>query len=331
MKQLKALSAPGYAEKVPHKSGVKSGISDCCICLFSVTVHQSLFIAPCSHVFHYKCIRPMLNLHHPGFSCPLCRTFANLEEDVEVDFDDGDADADTDNAEASGSGEGPTRSGTTAPDGNRQRETMDVDMLNVSAVLNAANEVAAQLHSADSTSSNLHPSGSGPGAGVESDFMPERGRGENDYGAATLVRGGGLGRTPSTGRHGAFENVPESADEYALAETEAEYNFGEESEREGTAALPGSGQGAGRSLSPGAPMSLSNSPSSAVSPTQQQFVAQMPIGGAGPANGFLGAVVREVSGDKSDGATDPSEEEGDASGSSAEGVGMMNMNMRKKR
>ncbi|PWN30013.1 hypothetical protein BDZ90DRAFT_229051 [Jaminaea rosea] len=60
-------------------------VTDCCICLFSVTVCQALFIAPCSHVFHYKCIRPLLNLHHPGFSCPLCRTFADLEADVEQD------------------------------------------------------------------------------------------------------------------------------------------------------------------------------------------------------------------------------------------------------
>lgn len=22
--------------------------------------------------FHYKCIRPMLQMHHPGFACPLC-------------------------------------------------------------------------------------------------------------------------------------------------------------------------------------------------------------------------------------------------------------------
>ncbi|SPO26545.1 related to component of the spindle assembly checkpoint dma1 [Ustilago trichophora] len=60
-------------------------VTDCCICLFSVTVCQALFIAPCSHVFHYKCIRPLLNLHHPGFSCPLCRTFADLDADVEED------------------------------------------------------------------------------------------------------------------------------------------------------------------------------------------------------------------------------------------------------
>lgn len=53
--------------------------------LFSVTTRQALFIAPCSHAFHFKCIRPILETHHPAFSCPLCRTFANLEEDVEID------------------------------------------------------------------------------------------------------------------------------------------------------------------------------------------------------------------------------------------------------
>ncbi|GAC75066.1 FOG: FHA domain, partial [Moesziomyces antarcticus T-34] len=66
-----------------NRQGVS--VTDCCICLFSVTVCQALFIAPCSHVFHYKCIRPLLNLHHPGFSCPLCRTFADLDADVEED------------------------------------------------------------------------------------------------------------------------------------------------------------------------------------------------------------------------------------------------------
>lgn len=55
--------------------------------LFSVTIRQALFIAPCSHTFHYKCIRPLLESHHPAFSCPLCRTFANLEEDVEVEIE----------------------------------------------------------------------------------------------------------------------------------------------------------------------------------------------------------------------------------------------------
>ncbi|KAF9391975.1 hypothetical protein CPC16_003734 [Podila verticillata] len=59
--------------------------TDCCICLFRIASFQSLFVAPCSHVYHYKCIRPMLVANHPGFLCPLCRTFADLEDTVEID------------------------------------------------------------------------------------------------------------------------------------------------------------------------------------------------------------------------------------------------------
>ncbi|KAH9975431.1 hypothetical protein BGW80DRAFT_1457716 [Lactifluus volemus] len=96
LRQLRSLattSNPTASKSMNKKPVSKSGFSDCCICLFSVTIQQALFIAPCSHAFHYKCIRPLLEAHHPAFSCPLCRTFANLEEDVEVDaasidFDD---------------------------------------------------------------------------------------------------------------------------------------------------------------------------------------------------------------------------------------------------
>ncbi|KAG0339728.1 hypothetical protein BG000_001466 [Podila horticola] len=59
--------------------------TDCCICLFRIASFQSLFVAPCSHVYHYKCIRPLLIANHPGFLCPLCRTFADLEDSVEID------------------------------------------------------------------------------------------------------------------------------------------------------------------------------------------------------------------------------------------------------
>jgi len=88
----------------------KTNIPDCCICLFAVTIRQALFIAPCSHAFHYKCIRPLLDGHPSAFSCPLCRTFADLDEDVEVpsspedndcdecdDYQDDDDDDDDDN------------------------------------------------------------------------------------------------------------------------------------------------------------------------------------------------------------------------------------------
>lgn len=95
LRQLRALqgspmSSPSAQQDAPAAASLPTNrqtmnVTDCCICLFSVTVCQALFIAPCSHVFHYKCIRPMLNMHHPGFSCPLCRTFADLEADVEQD------------------------------------------------------------------------------------------------------------------------------------------------------------------------------------------------------------------------------------------------------
>lgn len=101
-KDKNAQAAESVAAAKPAAQA--SGVTDCCICktrlsrcnsnlltlqthagLFSVTVYQALFIAPCSHIFHFKCIRPLLVQHHPGFSCPLCRTFADLEADVEQD------------------------------------------------------------------------------------------------------------------------------------------------------------------------------------------------------------------------------------------------------
>ena len=63
-----------------------STITECCICLVNISVSHAIFSAPCSHMFHYKCIRPLLSLHYPGFQCPLCRTFADLEADFEEDL-----------------------------------------------------------------------------------------------------------------------------------------------------------------------------------------------------------------------------------------------------
>jgi hypothetical protein len=67
-------------------------VTECCICLLKIRVGQPLFVTPCSHFFHYKCIQPLIQLHYPGFSCPLCRTFADLEADPEDDTDE-EADA----------------------------------------------------------------------------------------------------------------------------------------------------------------------------------------------------------------------------------------------
>ena len=70
--------------------------------LFGVTIRQALFIAPCSHAFHYKCIRPLLEAHSLAFSCPLCRTFADLDEDVEVENEAEDDDEELEAALAIG-------------------------------------------------------------------------------------------------------------------------------------------------------------------------------------------------------------------------------------
>lgn len=73
--QLKALNTQINVEAV----------DECCICLYSIAPRQALFIAPCSHHFHYKCIRPLL-ASHPAFQCPLCRSYADLDASVEVDL-----------------------------------------------------------------------------------------------------------------------------------------------------------------------------------------------------------------------------------------------------
>lgn len=89
MKNLKSIASAGN----------KTGLPDCCICLYAVRVHQALFIAPCSHTFHYKCIRPLVENHHPAFSCPLCRSFADLNDDVEIDVEESEAGAEDDASE----------------------------------------------------------------------------------------------------------------------------------------------------------------------------------------------------------------------------------------
>ena len=79
----------GSSESTSPQSCTEKGkLSECCICLLKIRVSQALFISPCSHMFHFKCIRPMIQLHHPGFSCPLCRSFFDLEQDAQDDTDE---------------------------------------------------------------------------------------------------------------------------------------------------------------------------------------------------------------------------------------------------
>ncbi|KAJ5152180.1 Zinc finger RING-type [Penicillium capsulatum] len=62
-----------------------SGCRECSICLGSVLrPYQCLFMAACAHVWHYKCISPLLNSpDFPMFQCPNCRAFTDLSAEVD--------------------------------------------------------------------------------------------------------------------------------------------------------------------------------------------------------------------------------------------------------
>jgi hypothetical protein len=64
-------------------------------------------VAPCSHVWHYKCIRPILNgPTYPNFLCPNCRAVTDLEADVDdpVDFDEWEEEPAEENGEVKTNG-----------------------------------------------------------------------------------------------------------------------------------------------------------------------------------------------------------------------------------
>ncbi|CAM1510388.1 Fc.00g007230.m01.CDS01 [Cosmosporella sp. VM-42] len=61
-----------------------SSSQDCSICLGSIAPCQSLFVAPCSHTWHFKCVKSLLTSpQYPIFICPNCRAGADLEADVD--------------------------------------------------------------------------------------------------------------------------------------------------------------------------------------------------------------------------------------------------------
>ncbi|KAI9311066.1 SMAD/FHA domain-containing protein [Dichotomocladium elegans] len=68
-------------------SASKTCVEECCICLYAIAPFQALFVAPCSHTFHFKCCQPLLQ-HYPGFQCPLCRSYSDLDASVEIEADE---------------------------------------------------------------------------------------------------------------------------------------------------------------------------------------------------------------------------------------------------
>ncbi|KAJ4165834.1 hypothetical protein LMH87_007447 [Akanthomyces muscarius] len=78
-KRLRTMASANTAAGAAANSS-----QDCSICLNSIAPCQSLFVAPCSHTWHFKCVKSLLmSPQYPVFICPNCRAGADLEADVE--------------------------------------------------------------------------------------------------------------------------------------------------------------------------------------------------------------------------------------------------------
>jgi len=83
LKALLSATNPYSSHTGDEEINSKSSV-DCCICLCGIGPFQALFVAPCSHCFHYKCVTPILSAGNM-FQCPLCRQVANLVASVSME------------------------------------------------------------------------------------------------------------------------------------------------------------------------------------------------------------------------------------------------------
>lgn len=82
LQSLLTASNPFSTGKSDQK---ESCVVDCCICLSGIGPFQALFLSPCSHCFHYKCVSNILSEKGLMFPCPVCRQVANLEASVSME------------------------------------------------------------------------------------------------------------------------------------------------------------------------------------------------------------------------------------------------------
>lgn len=69
-------------------AGDDSELETCAFCLEKMLPFNSLFVAPCCHIWHYKCIRSTVVSNYPYFECPMCRKTFDLEDASDDDNDD---------------------------------------------------------------------------------------------------------------------------------------------------------------------------------------------------------------------------------------------------
>lgn len=91
---------------------------DCSICLSRIKPCQAIFISPCSHSWHFHCIRRLIMMSYPQFVCPNCRSTCDLEANLsesEDDMDDYVEEAQPQPAQAQVEGNSNDLPGTHAP------------------------------------------------------------------------------------------------------------------------------------------------------------------------------------------------------------------------
>lgn len=106
---------------------------------------QSLFVAPCSHTWHFKCVRSLLTSpQYPIFICPNCRAGADLEADVEEpteewqnldDFDEQQAELPAEAAAAAEIDDSPL---ATPSDGPAEATVQETDIMDVTVNFGSA-------------------------------------------------------------------------------------------------------------------------------------------------------------------------------------------------
>ncbi|CAO3633288.1 unnamed protein product [Mucor fragilis] len=83
--QQQQLTTSPLSPSLYHEKNVE--VEECCICLYALAPFQALFVAPCSHSYHFKCIRPLFD-SYPGFQCPICRTYSDLDASVAIEAEE---------------------------------------------------------------------------------------------------------------------------------------------------------------------------------------------------------------------------------------------------
>ncbi|AJT14792.1 BCN_G0045600.mRNA.1.CDS.1 [Saccharomyces cerevisiae] len=68
---------------------------DCSICLCKIKPCQAIFISPCAHSWHFRCVRRLVMLSYPQFVCPNCRSSCDLEASFESSDEEDESDVES--------------------------------------------------------------------------------------------------------------------------------------------------------------------------------------------------------------------------------------------